>query len=155
MSLPSLCCWDGLQTGTLASRLDSMKGRCFIHSHRRTAALFALASTVAFSCTQSGAPGTPGPSSGPAFEVAAFREEPCRSDVCVHARIQNKGDRAGRGNCQLLGITTGANGDESIEGPSVTLPVVEPGASVDETLRWTGNVPNGGLRLLCEPALQS
>ena len=94
---------------------------------------------------------TPAPSSGPAFFVKSFREAGCREDVCVVARLQNMGDRSGSGSCQLLATQGTANGNVSVEGPVMELPVVDPGQTVTRRVRWRAPVPRGNLRLLCEP----
>ncbi len=104
-------------------------------------------------CSNPGTGPTPAPSSGPAFEVASFDQQPCGQDVCVTARLKNMGDHAGSGTCQLIGTRSGPNGDESVMGPRIILPVVASGDGVTRTARWSGPFPNGGLRLLCDPGL--
>jgi hypothetical protein len=114
---------------------------------------FVLA-VASVACSELESNGTPGPSSGPAFFVASFHQHSCGQDRCVEARLQNNGDRSGTGTCQLLGTHNGPNGDETVEGPSITLPVVAPGESVTRTVHWSGPVPDGGIRLLCEPGVR-
>jgi hypothetical protein len=112
-----------------------------------------LLSVALGACSQENV-GTPAPSSGPAF-VAFPRQRPCGDDVCVRARVENHGDQAGTGTCQLLGTHQDANSVAStIGGPTLTLPVVAAGDSVKQTARWPGAAPNGGLQLHCEPGVR-
>jgi len=113
-----------------------------------------ILAVASVACSELESNGTPGPSSGPAFVVASFHQHSCGQDRCVEARLQNEGDRSGAGTCRLLVTHHGPNGDESVEGPSIALPVVAPGESVARTVHWSGPVPDGYLRLLCEPGMR-
>jgi len=99
--------------------------------------------------------GTPFPSSGPAFApVAELRSRRCDDVVCVRARVRNYGERAGTGSCQLLGTDQDPDtGDSSINGPTIMLPTVQPGGTTAISARWSGPIPDGGLRFLCSPGL--
>ena len=113
-----------------------------------------ILAVASVACSELESNGTPGPSSGPAFVVASFHQHSCGQDRCVEARLQNDGDRSGTGTCQLLGTHHGPNGDETVEGTSIALPAVAPGRSVTRRVHWLGPVPDGGLRLLCEPGVR-
>jgi hypothetical protein len=100
-----------------------------------------------------GSNGTPAPSSGPAFAVAApLHQEHCGDHVCVRQQVKNYGDQAGGGECVLNGyrLNTASPG-ASVDGPTVVIPTVAPGETTTLTARWSGPIPDGGLRFLCEP----
>jgi len=94
---------------------------------------------------------TPDDFSGPAFELTARpKESTCGEETCVRFEVLNRGE-AGAGNCRLYGSEPG----ESVPGPAVQLPVVQSGETHAATLRWSGDVPSQGLRVICEPGIRS
>jgi hypothetical protein len=107
-------------------------------------------------CTQSTNLPTPAPSTGPAFAVVhQLYERRCGADLCIQVRIQNDGNRAGSGKCQLIGtVQHTSGGDTSIDGPTLLIPTLSLGAATSEATRWSGPVPNGGFRFLCDPPVR-
>ena len=121
---------------------------------RQLVVLAILIGCALVACSSSGQ-GTPGPSSGAAFEAVSVDQTQCGRDTCVSFDAKNIGT-IGPGRCELLGTTRDSSGVESsVPGPSVQLPAIDRGKVWSAMLRWTGAVPNGGLRVLCEPGLRS
>ena len=114
----------------------------------RLAAVALLVGFVGAACSQNN-PGTPGPSSGPAFTYVSYKQAACGQDTCVSLRVRNEGNEGGPGTCKLHDDAGGSN-----PGSSVQLPIVEPGKSIEVTLRWSGRAPKS-LAVLCEPGLRS
>ena len=87
--------------------------------------------------------------------VGGQQQQQCEDDVCVRVRVRNFGDRAGGGRCQLVGTKHDVeDGDTTVFGPIVRVPVLEPGTSTTLEARWSASIPEAGLRFLCEPGLR-
>jgi hypothetical protein len=113
----------------------------------RIAVLALFVGSICAACSHDN-PATPGPSSGPAFTYVSWKQAACGQDTCVSLRVRNEGNEGGPGTCELHDDTGGSN-----PGSRVQLPIVEPGESVQVTLRWSG--PKGSFSALCEPGLRS
>jgi hypothetical protein len=61
------------------------------------------------------------------------------------------GNQAGSGECQLEKVDH-LGGDKVVKGPTVTLPIVAPGATTTVVARWKGAIHNGNVfTVRCDP----
>jgi hypothetical protein len=87
--------------------------------------------------------------------VAPLERGRCGDQVCVRQRVKNYGDTTGGGQCVLHGfwLNTASPGAD-VDGPTVVIPALAPGEATTLTAHWSGPVPDGGLRFLCEPGVR-